>query len=252
MNQASQSRGGQKRLNVEQVREFHHDHFVRDQVADFLAIAATLAARGPVVDMGGGCGFFASALQASAGLSTSVVDMDAASIEACHDKGVEGRLGDALDPPIDGDEAVVCFNLILHHLVGSTDATTRALQSRALAVWRGRAAGLFVNEYIYEAWLAPRVSAWLIWQVTSSRLFSTIGKVVARVVPSLSANTFGVGVRFRASSDWERLFEECGFQVVRTCRGADEPVSLARRLLLIRSCRRDSYLLKASDRREPA
>ena len=33
------------------------------------------------------------------------------------------------------------------------------------------------------------------------------------VVPSLKANTFGVGVRFRAHGEWLRVFESAGYDV---------------------------------------
>lgn len=236
--------GHQKKLSEDQVREFHHQEFVMDQVKDFILLTRELDVRGTVVDVGGGCGFFAAALRDRADIPVRVIDMDAGSIETCRQLGVDGRVDDALAPTIHGDEAVVCFNLILHHLIGEDDQRTRVLQSRALAVWFGRSEAVFVNEYIYESWLVPRFSAWTIWLVTSSRILSAIAKLVSRAIPSLRANTFGVGVRFRTAADWSTLFAASGYRIVASCRGRDEPVSLARRMLLIRSCRRDSFLLR--------
>ena len=63
------------------------------------------------------------------------------------------------------------------------------------------------------------------------------------MVPSLRANTFGVGVRFRAADEWSKLFRQAGYEVVASQRGSDERVSLGRRMLLIKSCRRDSFVL---------
>lgn len=236
--------GHQKKLSEDQVREFHHQEFVKDQVEDFMLLTRELNAWGTVVDEGGGCGFFAAALRDRAEIPVRVIDMDEASIETCRELGVDGRIDDALAPSIHGDEAVVCFNLILHHLIGEDDRRTRVLKSPALAGWYGKCEAVFVNEYIYESWLVPRLSAWTIWRVTSSRILSAIANLVSRAIPSRRANTLGVDVRFRTAADWRTLFAACGYRSVVSCRAKDQPVSLARRMLLIRSSRRDSFLLK--------
>ena len=44
------------------------------------------------------------------------------------------------------------------------------------------------------------------------------------------------------------MFESFGFKVVDTKIGEEEYVSLPRRLLLIKNCRRDSFFLKPIDR----
>jgi hypothetical protein len=137
---------------------------------------------------------------------------------------------------------VACFNLILHHLVGDSEAATRALQRRALERWRGQARFVFVNEYIYESFVG-QLSGWLIYQITSSRVLSWLGRQVARLVPAFRANTFGVGVRFRAHDEWKRVFAEAGYDIAGEITGADEHVSPPLRLLLIRTIRRDSFLL---------
>jgi len=62
-------------------------------------------------------------------------------------------------------------------------------------------------------------------------------------VPSLRANTFGVGVRFRTAGDWRRLFAEAGYKVLGYRRGDNEQLSLPRRLMMISSIRRDSFIL---------
>ena len=83
----------------------------------------------------------------------------------------------------------------------------------------------------------------MIYAITRSRPLSALAAAVSRWVPSLRANTFGVGVRFRARSEWVRVFESVGYRVLASVRGPEETVSAARRLLLIRSCRRDSFVL---------
>jgi hypothetical protein len=72
---------------------------------------------------------------------------------------------------------------------------------------------------------------------------SALGQAIARVVPTLHANTFGVGVRFRSNADWKRLFSEAGFATIGEVRGEEERISLPRRLLFIKSIRRDSFLI---------
>lgn len=75
---------------------------------------------------------------------------------------------------------------------------------------------------------------------------SAIGRVAAMMIPSFKANTFGVGVRFRANAEWTRLFEEAGYRVVGSAEGEAERVAPPLRLLLIQNIRRNSFLLTAS------
>ena len=234
----------QATLTQTQIAAFYHDEFVDSQVRGYLALVPALVpAPRAVVDVGGGCGFFAHSLSHAAGVRVRVIDMDPASVASCRDKRVEADIGDALSPPRRGDEDVVCFNLILHHLVGRSEAATLELQKQALLAWRDQARVLFVDEYIYDSY-AANLAGRLIYAITSSRWLSFIASAISRVVPSLRANTFGVGVRFRAHEEWRRIFESVGYEVVASIRGPEEHVSPARRLLCIRSCRRDCFALQ--------
>jgi SAM-dependent methyltransferase len=232
----------QTNLSREQVAAFYHDDFVEDQIRDFVALVGVVDGGGVVLDVGGGMGFFARRLRA-AGYRVRVLDTDRASVASCQQAGLEAALGDALDPPVSGDERVVSFNLVLHHLVGSSERVTRDLQASALGAWLGRAERVFVNEYIYESYVG-HCSGRLIYQVTKSRLLSWVGRIVSKAVPSLRANTFGVGVRFRAHGEWRGLFAAAGYTVESSSIGRAEAVSLAQRLLMIRQIRRDSFVLK--------
>ncbi|OYU00734.1 MAG: hypothetical protein CFE36_14345 [Sphingomonadaceae bacterium PASS1] len=235
----------QRKLKNSQILEFFHDNFVDTQVRHFVEMIKEL--ENPVkkvIDIGGGVGFFAHALILRAGLDAQVIDTDPVSVAACRARGVPAQVGDALNPPQGGDEDIVSFNLILHHLVAASDAETEALQERAIAVWRRKASAVFVNEYIYDSYIG-NASGWLIYRITSSRYLSILGQAVAQLVPSLRANTFGTGVRFRANREWVNIFDNLGYEVVAYRKGAEENVSLARRMLMIKSCRRDSYLLVA-------
>lgn len=238
----------QQTLSQEQIEAFYHDCFVESQVSDFIKLSGlmSISDQGKIVDIGGGCGFFAKALQESSAFKVRILDTDMQSVEFCHKNGIDAAYGDALNPTLIGDEDVVCFNLILHHLIGKTDAETLDFQKGALSVWRSRTNAIFVNEYIYESYIFNDFSAWLIYQITSSSLLSYLGRSVAKILPSLNANTFGVGVRFRSHQDWVGIFTSLGFDVVDTVRGKQEGISLPRRLLMIKNCRRDSFLLKSS------
>jgi hypothetical protein len=232
----------QKILSAEQLEKFYHDQFVDDQVHHFVKLFSSCTKLGVITDIGGGCGYFARNLQNAIQCHVRVVDMDEASVAACHAAGVAAIQGNALTPAVSGDEDVVCFNLVLHHLVGNSDYETLTLQLKALTAWRSTAREVFVNEYIYESFLG-NFSGWLIYQITSSKILSLVAMRIAKLIPSLNANTFGVGVRFRAHNEWRRVFEDAGYTVRRTITGDAEPVSLARRLLCIKYIRRDSFAL---------
>ncbi len=144
----------QKSLSDQQIEAFYHEEFVADQTQDFLALVPQLgSSRNVVVDIGGGCGFFAASLVRRMNARVRVIDSDPVSVARCGEAGIEAAVGDALAPNCRGDEEVVCFNLILHHLVGSSGRATRELQQRALSAWRSRARLVFVNEYIYESFV---------------------------------------------------------------------------------------------------
>jgi hypothetical protein len=232
----------QKTLSHGQIEEFYHDNFVEEQWRDFDQLVAE-GPEGVVVDIGGGCGFFARAVSSRSGRSVRVIDSDPVSIAKCAENGVPGIIGDALRPREQGDEGVICFNLMLHHLVGADENATRALQLQALRAWHGEGRRIFVNEYIYESFVG-NASGRLIFAITSSAFLSRVGRIAARFVKSLEANTFGIGVRFRAHDEWKDLFAEAGYRVADCRIGRPEDVALPLRGLLIKDIRRDSFLLE--------
>jgi len=235
----------QKKLSNEQIEAFYHDLFVEAQTRHFISLIKSVSADKVVVDIGGGCGHFAKSLSQIGAHRLRVVDMDAISIDACKHAGISAIQGDAISPHVVGDEDIVCFNLILHHLVGNSEQITLELQRKALSVWRPHVRAVFVNEYIYESYL-PNFSGWLIFQITKSSVLSWIGQKISIVIPTLKANTFGVGVRFRAHDEWRRVFSSAGYLVKDSVIGDEEHVSMPRRMLLIKRIRRDSFLLEPS------
>ena len=235
-----------KSLSKHQIEAFYHNEFVEEQTRDFISLVGAESNGGKVVtDIGCGCGYFAKRLAHLAGYKVRVIDMDELSVEYCWRSDVEAVCGDALNPHVAGDEAIISFNMILHHLVGTSEQVTLDLQRRALAVWLPHVRAVFINEYIYESYIG-NLSGWLIYQITKSRILSWIGRAVSTVMPSLKANTFGVGVRFRAHHEWLRLFASAGYDVKSCVIGNKEYISLPRRLLLIKCIRRDSFLLRKS------
>lgn len=239
----------QKRLSEYQVAEFFHTEFEADQVHDFESLLEDIDIDGSIVDVGGGIGKFARLLAEGRGNKIRVLDIDARSVEIANDMRnaqIEALVADATNPPFFGDEILVTINLILHHLIGDTESVTRDLQESTLRVWRGKAKYIFINEYIYESFFG-NVSGRLIYQITSSSLLSSIASFVAKFAPSLRANTFGVGVRFRSNSEWVEMFNRCGFELVGMRAGLREQISLPRRLLLISQIKRNSYLIRSKD-----
>ena len=234
-----------KTLTPEQISSFYHTDFFNGQVASFkeLIKPEIFQGRKVVVDIGGGLGYFAQALQEQIKFPVRVLDTDPVSVEECQRKGLEACCEDALKAKPKGDEAVVCFNMILHHLVGDTEESTRALQMKALTLWRDANIKIFVNEYIYESYI-PGLSGRLIYEITKNKLLSTLGLAIAKFAPSMRANTFGVGVRFRSHDEWRNLFTDAGFRISGIILGDDETISIPRRGLLIKSIRKDSFLLE--------
>ncbi|WP_370262350.1 hypothetical protein [Limnobacter sp.] len=236
----------QRKLDESALKAFYHEAFVSDQLRDFSELTHKVPIVGVVVDIGGGCGFFADGLAKKNGLNVRVLDMDPVSVDTCRMAGIDAKIADAVNPPISGDESIVCFNLILHHMVADSESATKLLQQKTLEVWRQKTVGIFVNEYIYESWIG-NASGWLIYQVTKSKVLSAVGKLVSKVFPVLKANTFGIGVRFRAHKEWISFFKNIGFEVKKVKIGTPERVALPLRILLIREIRRDSFWLESQN-----
>ena len=113
----------QKTLNAAQLSEFYIKVFVDDQVRDFKDFFsdAINPINGVIVDVGGGEGYFASAIKSDSSSLVRVVEMDPVALESCKKPGIEAEVGDATNYAPKGDESIVCFNLILHHLVANSE-----------------------------------------------------------------------------------------------------------------------------------
>lgn len=232
-------------LSREQLEAFDFDGFVESQhnALRFLLNMWSIKFQADdyIVDVGGGRGYFARRIQEIHG-KVKVYETDPKSIDRCLALGIEAHMVDALRPIVVGDEKLVCLNLILHHLIGDDEVGNKRLQESALLPWKDQY--IFVHEYCYQSFWGRNWSGRLIYEITSSRLLSAVGKFVANFAPSLRANTFGIGVRFRSSIEWVKFFEQRGFRVLGVVAGEEEVISPARRVLFIKSIRRDSFLIK--------
>jgi hypothetical protein len=235
-------------LSTQSLAEFYHADFAREQVEDLCALAATSMLGATIVDLGGGVGHFAELLRTEHGADARVLDLDSESVRRCLDRSVPASVGDAITTRAADGADFAAFNMILHHLVGAGFHMTEKLQTAALANLanpRGPKR-VFVSEFVYEGYI-PNWPAALIFAVTSSKMLSKAGASVARVVPSLRANTFGTGVRFRAASDWTRMFARSGWRVSAYRTHPSGPIGVAKLMALgLRSWRRDSFLLERS------
>lgn len=233
-------------LGKNQLNEFYVDHFAEEQLIDFFELTGEIIEKIKVaVDVGGGCGYFARRLAEKIPVRVRVLDSDKVSIDAClklKNNNIEAQQDDALQPTIIGDEDIVCFNLILHHLITNNEKTTNEIQKKAVNVWSDSAKFIFINEYCYDSYFFD-FSAKIIFLITKNKFLSFFCKLISVFIPSLKANTFGVGVRFRSHDDWLNLFGESNYHVLRKKYGRNEDVSFARRFLLIKNIRKDSFLL---------
>lgn len=242
----------QRELAAGQLSEFYHDEFVTIQVDHLRRLFdSSQLQRAKAVDLGGGVGHFALAAREQLMLDVTVLDTDARSIARASESGLKAELGDALTTRLGDGVPLASFNLILHHLVSGRWSTTLALQQQALANQLAGPQGkqLFVNEYVYESYVWQDFASRLIFAVTSSKLLSLLASQVARLAPSLRANTFGIGVCFHSDRTWRRLFAQAGWRIEQVIEGDPESISVPRRAaLLLRRCRRNSYRLSRARR----
>jgi SAM-dependent methyltransferase len=211
-----------------------------------------------MLDVGGGTGFFANAIKTEfPHAEITILDLDEQSVMKGTKLGLNAIHGSIIDPPAairSRKFDVISLNLMLHHIIGDDDWSTLALQRCALTrvcELLANQGHIFLHEICYEGRLFRDSSARLIYQVTASRCLGKALKLVGKAMPALSANTAGVGVRFRSMHGWSVLANSLKLKVVSVCQSEPEGHSWLRRtLLLIREVRRQSYLLRPITRKE--
>jgi SAM-dependent methyltransferase len=207
-----------------------------------------------LLDVGGGTGFFASAVQNEfPHAAITILDLDESSVRKGIASGLNALHGSIINPPteIRGKTFdVVSFNLMLHHIIGDDEPSTYELQRRALEQGlklMSNEGKMFVHEICYEGRLLRDLSARLIYGITSSRFIGAAIRVMGKAIAALSANTAGIGVRFRPSHAWMTLASKAGLSLVSGCKGEPEQHSWMRTLfLLIREVRRHSWVMSSA------
>ena len=104
---------------------------------------------------------------------------------------------------------LVCAHWVLHHMVGSSYARTRANQAAVVESLAGTLTDrgrICVFENNYAGLLGPDIPGYLIYQLTASR-------VLAPITRRFGANTAGVGVCFQSRRQWEQKFRSAGLQL---------------------------------------
>ena len=207
-----------------------------------------------LLDVGGGVGYFVLALQQEfPNMRATILDLDESAISKAKSNGLDAVVGSVLKPPPSihlQKFDIVCFNEVLHHIIAASDRNTCKLQQLALLRAKGlasQAGSIFINELCYEGKVFSDSSSAIIFHLLTNPLLSKIVASISAFVPSLKANTVGVGIRFRPYGGWVRLIESAGFQLSKKCEGAVEKPSFAKRLLLnIRHAQRVSVKVQVS------
>jgi len=234
----------QKKLNKYQIENFQNFLGDESQVDNLLNMVPYhfFTADRVIVDVGGGNGFFYELLKNKINSKVVILDSDLNSIERCTEKGMTAYFDDVLNLEYKGRSDIVCFNLTLHHLIGENEELTYEMQCNALRVFAGKSIYLFIDEYSYDSFIFG-LSGKLIYNITSNKFLSKIASIISIFFPSLKANTFGVGVRFREMNEWINLFEFSGYKVIKIIKGENIRIPFLRRLLFIRRQTKDSFLL---------
>jgi SAM-dependent methyltransferase len=198
-----------------------------------------------MLDIGGGNGMFADRmLEAFDELSVVVLEPAANLAEA---NTVRQRkhvvVGGTADlDGLDGTFDLICFNWVLHHLVGSDAKTTDRLVADAFIEAAARLSptgNILVIENDYRGAVADDLPGRLIFELTSSKALTTI-------TTRLGANTAGVGVRFRSNAAWRSTFLDHGLLVAWSWESEPWPTfpRVVQLGLLARRPRHHVYLLR--------
>jgi hypothetical protein len=177
------------------------------------------------IDVGGGNGLFADKLLENYPNSTGTVmdnsqlllnknSTNSRKIVICDSVQNLGNIKEKYD--------LVCFNWLLHHLVGNSYSETRNNISTAidsaipLLTPRGRIS-IFENMYngLAVDWLPGR----LIFALTSSKL-------IAGIIKKMGANTAGVGVCFLSHKQWVKTVNKPNLKTLKYSNDEKWPIPM--------------------------
>lgn len=106
---------------------------------------------------------------------------------------------------------LICFNWLLHHLVGSSYAETRKNISAAieavipLLTDRGR---ISIFENMYNGLIVDGLPSKLIFRLTSS-------KIISGFIKKMGANTAGIGVCFLSQQQWTKTLNNTNLNLLK-------------------------------------
>ena len=228
----------QRILKRKALDAFDTNEGVAEQIAHFkLCYEYNRDSKFTLLDIGGGGGYFISALQREyPNMRATILDLDNLAIEKAASNGLNGIVGSVLNPPSQLTSQkfdVICFNLVLHHIIATKDSDTRKLQS--LALFNARAissvgGSIFIHEICYEGRFFSGSSSAIIFHILTNALLSKMTLFISKYVPSLKANTLGVGVRYRAYDAWVKLIKLSGYNIAQECKSGKEGHSFVRRV----------------------
>jgi len=165
-----------------------------------------------LLDIGGGNGGFADRVLARWPRAMVSVADNSAMMLAKNRPDPRKRLVErsATDLSGIGRFDIVCFNCVLHHLVGASYALSLSNIQSALANAgailneRGRVS---VNENPCNGIVFDRAPGRILYSLTSARS-------IANIVRAAGGNTAGVGVCFQSTTQWKRHFANAGLRTL--------------------------------------
>jgi Methyltransferase domain len=116
---------------------------------------------------------------------------------------------------------LICFNWLLHHLIGNSYLDTRKNISTAISTViplltdRGRVS---IFENMYDGLVVDGLPSILIFTLTSS-------KAIAGFIKKMGANTAGVGVCFLSQKQWVQVLEKTSLNLLKYSDDDKWPIS---------------------------
>ncbi|MBD3399279.1 MAG: methyltransferase [Candidatus Coatesbacteria bacterium] len=167
-----------------------------------------------LLDVGGGAGYFADyILEARPGCRVTVLDISPGLLERNRPHRRKRLiLGDALqldELPSGETFNIICFNLVLHHLLATDETSTRRLRIdvlRRAATLLRRCGRILIIEPLYLGMFHVDIPSILVYRLTRSQFFAPLCK-------RLGARTAGEGVLFQPGNRWLHTFEDAGLEI---------------------------------------
>lgn len=165
------------------------------------------------LDVGGGNGLFADRLLSNYPKSRGTV-LDNSELLLAKNKSNSRKslICDSVEhlAQLDGKYDLICFNWLLHHLVGNSYSETRQNMSAALEAViplltpRGRVS---IFENMYNGLIFDGLPSHLIFTLTSNQ-------AIAGLTKKMGANTAGVGVCFLSHNQWFSTITKANFKIL--------------------------------------